>query len=299
MTYRTLEIFVAVAECGSMSAAARKLHISQSAVSQVVVEMEREYGVLLFERYAHTLHLTQVGSILLSYARQSLLLAEETESFLMSLNRRARLRVGASVTIGSSLLCPLLEKLREAMEAIDFEVAVSNTHEIEAMILGYELDIALVEGKVSHADLVTETVAEDRLQLVCGKGHPFYGRAEVRPEELNGQAFILREEGSGTRAQLERELERHKLDFKVSWVCHNTDVIQKAVIHNFGISALSPRVFRENAEKGLLWPFEVHSLKLERRFTLIYHKDKYPSEAFERFKQLCLHLDDVEDLRED
>lgn len=61
MTTRELEIFSAVVECGSMSAAARKLRISQSSVSQVVVDLERKYDVLLFERYAHSLHLTDVG----------------------------------------------------------------------------------------------------------------------------------------------------------------------------------------------------------------------------------------------
>lgn len=296
MTTRNLEIFAAVAECGSMSAAARKLHISQSAVSQVVVELEKKYDVLLFERYAHTLHLTQIGSMLLSYAKQALLLADETENFLLNVNRRARLRVGASVTVGSSLLCELLDRVREAIPQIDFEVAVSNTHAIEEKLLNYELDIALVEGKVASDDLVAERVAEDHLTLVCGQGHPFFGQKAVRAEALNGQTFLLREAGSGTRAQIENELRRHKVHYVAGWVCNNIDVIKKGVVHNFGISAFSPRLLREELRREQLWAFEAEGLNFERSFTLVYHKDKYQTEGFKKFREVCLELPEVEEL---
>ena len=135
MTIRDLEIFSAVVDCGSMSGAARKLRISQSSVSQVIAEIEREYGVLLFERYAHSLHLTHTGKTLMEYARQTLHLVRETDAFLHSDARRSELRVGASVTVGSCVLCPILRELREREPGFRAEVLVSNTHEIEEKLL--------------------------------------------------------------------------------------------------------------------------------------------------------------------
>lgn len=290
MTTRNLEIFAAVAECGSMSAAARKLHISQSAVSQVIVEIERKYGVLLFERYSHTLHLTQIGKTLLDYAREALLLNQETETFLLGSKSRSLLRVGASITVGSSVLCPVLDQLRSVIPDISIQVVVTNTHEIEHKLINYDLDIGLVEGQLSHEDLVEECACQDGLVMVCGKGHPFYGREQVKLEELNGQSFLMREEGSGTRAQLERELRRHHVNYDVSWVSNNPDVIIKALKYNFGITALSPRVVSDYLSSGEMWSFQVRDLDLRREFTLVYHKDKYPVEAFARFRQICLAL---------
>ena len=296
MTTRELEIFSAVVECGSMSAAARKLRISQSSVSQVVVDLERKYDVLLFERYAHSLHLTDVGRTLSEYARQALSLARETESFLQGSTQRPHLRVGASVTVGCSLLCPLLERLRQELPQITLETVVANTQSVEDRLLRYELDVGLVEGQVTHRDLVKERVVEDRLALICGRGHPFFGRETVSPRELSGQTFLLREEGSGTRAQLERELQRLKLHYHVGWVSSNPEVIRQAVIHNFGLSALSPRILRDSLRQGELWAFRVRELDLSRQFALVYHRDKFPGEAFSRFRRICAELGSSDEL---
>ena len=180
-----------------MSAAASKLHISQSSVSQVVVELEHKYDVLLFERYARTLHLTDVGQTLLEYARQTLNLARETETFLRGATQRPRLRVGASVTVGCSVLCSVLEQLRRELPQIMLEVIVSNTQNIQERLLRYELDIGVVEGLVTHSDLVKKRIVGDTLALICGQGHPFFGLKSVPMRELDGQTFLLREEGTG------------------------------------------------------------------------------------------------------
>ncbi len=290
MTTRELEIFSAVVDCGSMSAAARKLRISQSSVSQVVVELERKYDVLLFERYAHTLHLTEVGRTLLEYARQTLNLARETETFLRGATQRPHLRVGASATVGCSVLCPLLDRLRQELPQIALDVLVSNTQIIEDLLMRYQLDIGLVEGRITHQELVQERVTGDSLALICGRGHPFYGREMVSPRELDGQTFLMREEGSGTRAQLEGELERCKVQYHVGWVANSPEALRQAVIHNFGLSALSPYTLQDSLRKGELWAFRAEGMDLSRQFTLVYHADKYPAAAFTRFRQICQAL---------
>lgn len=292
MTTRELEIFSAVVECGSMSAAARKLRISQSSVSQVVVELERKYDVLLFERYAHTLHLTDVGSTLLEYARQTLNLARETETFLRGATQRPHLRVGASATVGSSVLCPLLDRLRGELPQIKLDVLVSNTQTIEDLLLRYQLDIGLVEGRITRQEMVQERVTGDSLALICGRGHPFYGRETVSLRELDGQTFLMREEGSGTRAQLEGELERCKVHYHVGWVANSPEALRQAVIHNFGLSALSPYTLRDSLRQGELWAFRAEGMDLSRQFTLVYHVDKYHAPAFARFRQICQALGD-------
>lgn len=290
MTMRKLEIFASVAECGSMSAAARKLHISQSAVSQVVVEIEKKYDVLLFERYAHTLHLTPVGNKFLEYAKRSLRLMQETDAFLMGAANNQQMRVGASMTVGCTAICEILNRLREREPGLSVEVIVSNTQEIENKLLNYDLDIAVVEGRVVSEELMKERIARDSLVMICGRGHEFYGKSSVAISELDGQTMLFREEGSGTRELLENVLRAKKVVYHVGWVCNPPGVIEQAVKMNFGITAISKRMIRKELETGELWAFDVDGLDLSRDFTLVYHKDKYLTEIFDAFREECAML---------
>lgn len=288
MTIRDMEIFATVVACGTMSGAARKLHISQSSVSQVITEMEREYRILLFERYGRSLRLTPTGETLLDYVQKTLRLLREIDRFLRSDPCESNLRIGASVTVGSYVLCPLLEQFQHQCPCVRTEVLVANTHEIEEKLLSSELDIGLVEGVVTHPDLRVEEVMDDRLVLTCGRGHPFFGRAAVDLRELAGQPLIVREPGSGTRAQLEEALKQYKIPCDIRWVCNNTEAIQDAVAHNFGVSVLSPRIVRERCRQGALWSCQIAGADLRRKFSLVYHKNKYMFEAITQFQHICL-----------
>lgn len=288
MTTRDLEVFAAVAEHGSMTAAARALRVSQSSVSQAVADIEREYGVLLFDRYAHSLHLTPTGETLLAYAQKTLFLVREIDGFLRSGTRRSELRVGASVTAGSCVLSPILRRLQAQLPGLEARVVVSNTHEIVDLLLKSRLDVGLVEGHVDHPSLAVRPAMEDELAMFCPPGHPFFGRPSIRPEELSGQPMILREEGSGTRAHLEEALRSLGVACRPSWVCNNTEAILDAVRHGFGISILSRRMLREDLDAGRLWACQVEGLELRRSFSLVQHRSKCPFDALTRFRQVCL-----------
>ena len=288
MTTRDLEVFAAVAEHGSMSAAARALRVSQSSVSQAVADIEREYGVLLFDRCAHSLHLTPTGETLLAYAQKTLFLVREIDGFLRSGTCRSELRVGASVTVGSCVLSPILRRLQAQLPGLQPRVVVSNTHEIVDLLLKSRLDVGLVEGRVDHPDLAVRPAMEDRLLIVCPPGHPFFGRPSVRPEELSGQAMVLREEGSGTRAHLEEALRGCGVACRPAWVCSSTEAILDAVRHGFGISVLSRRLVRADLDAGRLWACQAEGLDLRRSFSLVQHRNKCPFDALTRFRQVCL-----------
>ena len=290
MTIRDMEIFSTVVACGTMSGAAREQRISQSSVSQVITEIEREYGILLFERYGRKLRLTPTGETLLDYVQKTLRLLREMDGFLRSDPCESTLRIGASVTVGGYVLCPLLEQFQALCPRVRTEVLVANTHEVEEKLLSGDLDIGLVEGVVTHPDLTVEEVMDDRLVLICGRGHPFFGRTEVELRELGGQALIVREAGSGTRAQLEEALAQNKVSGDIRWVCSSTEAIQNAVASNFGVSVLSPRIVRDRCRRGILWACRIEDADLGRKFSLICHKNKYMSDVLLRFRAICLEF---------
>lgn len=283
MTIRHLQIFIAVAETGSMSAAAKRLYISQPTVSQVIAGMEEEYGVLLFERLAKRLCITDAGSRLLGYARHAVALFDEMEDAVGRAARRRQLRVGASITVGACSLTEIVRRFEEKNPDSEVTVFVDNTSVVEAKVLDSSLDLGLVEGHVSSDRLVVRPVIHDELVLVCTPDHPFAGRGKVAVRDLDGQPFLLREAGSGTREQLDSILRDRNVHVRPKWICHSSDAILSAAIGGQGLAVLSRLLVREAEAQGLLSVLTLEDAKLDRSFQIIYHRNKYLSVQLQSF----------------
>ncbi len=195
MSIRHLRIFITVASLQNMSAAAEQLFITQPSVSQAIKELEQYYGVRLFERLSKKLYLTQSGEALLKYATHLIQSFDEMETMMKNKSDVISLRIGASITVGGSLINRILNEFNEQHPKIKTQVMIRNTRKIERLLLSSKLDVALVEGKVSSKDLISKSVYEDQLILVVGKQHPFYGCDKLSIYDLQGQDIIAREEG--------------------------------------------------------------------------------------------------------
>lgn len=288
MTSRNLQIFVTVAELGKMTEAARVLYITQSSVSQAIASIEQEYGVVLFERLSRGIFLTDAGKELLNYARGYFSVKSDMEEFLLSQGERQALKIGATITVGTCVISPLLLKLKAENKQLNAQVLVENTHGLEGKLLKNEIDVALVEGKITNPELVTRHAIEDRMVLICPNGHRFSGREEVMAAELGDDPFILREKGSGTRTQFETEMANKHLPISVSWTCCNTEAIKNAVADGHGVSVVSERLVLEDAAAGRFFICRISDLDLDRYFDVVYHKDKYISRPMHDFIDACM-----------
>lgn len=260
-----------------MSAAAKSLYIAQPTVSQAVAEIEAEYGVRLFDRLSKKLIITQQGRRLLAYARRIVGLFDEMERDLRDSAAPSLLRVGATITVGAGLLPQLAARHESLRPQAQIQAYVDNTQVIEQMLLRGELDLALVEGVISSPELLTEPVAEDELILACGPDHPLAGQSRVQPEQLEGQDFIFREQGSGVRARFEKYLEERKIQARPKWICHSTDAILSAAAAGQGLAVVSRLLAEPWFHQGLLRQLPLADARLTRQFCLVWHKDKYLS----------------------
>lgn len=288
MTSRNLQIFVTVAELGKMTEAARVLYITQSSVSQAIASIEQEYGVVLFERLSRGIFLTDAGKELLNYARGYFSVKSDMEEFLLSQGERQALKIGATITVGTCVISPLLLKLKAENKQLNAQVLVENTHGLEGKLLKNEIDVALVEGKITNPELVTRHAIDDRMVLICPNGHRFSGREELMAAELGDDPFILREKGSGTRTQFETEMANKHLPISVSWTCCNTEAIKNAVADGHGVSVVSERLVLEDAAAGRFFICRISDLDLDRYFDVVYHKDKYISRPMQDFIDACM-----------
>ena len=286
MTLRHYHIFVTVCDTMNMTAAAQLLYMSQPAVSQAIAELERHYGVQLFERLSRKLYLTAAGDRLLGYARHILRMNTEAETEMQALDHDSPIRIGASVTVGTCVLPQLAVHFRALRPAARLEVLENNTAQIENAILHDRVDLGLVEGETASADLVSRAFLNDELLLICSPQHRFAACSAVAPAELAQEALILREPGSGTRRLLEERLAEHGLPCHAAWTCSNTEAIKNAVAAGLGVSVISARAAKAEVHAGVLCQRPVAGISFQRTFRVIYHKNKYLTNSMQAFLTL-------------
>ncbi|ADH60173.1 transcriptional regulator, LysR family [Thermoanaerobacter mathranii subsp. mathranii str. A3] len=284
MTLRDIEIFVTVCELKSMSAAAKKLYMSQPAISQAISQMEGELQVRLFDRIGRKLSLTYAGEILYSYGKRILNLVKEAESTLDDVRnmRMGRLRVGTSTTVGIYLLPEIIGEFRKKFN-IDVYFTIGNTAEIEKLILDNSIDLGIVEGPVHSRDIVVTPYIDDELYLVCSKSHRWAKKKNISPAEIENEDIIMREKGSGTREVFEEAMARNNVKYRIKYVLNNTEAIKKAVEANIGVSVISRLAVKKEIRGGRLLKVDIENIRFKRKFSIIYHKDKFKSNLFEEF----------------
>lgn len=293
MTIRHLKVFIAVAETGKMSAAAEKLYLSQPSVSQAIRELESHYQVLLFERLSKKLFITEAGKRLYSYAKPVVTQFDLIEENMAQEARIQQLRIGGTITVGSSLLPYFIRDLKEACPETLLYSYVNNTRIIEKKILDMELDVAIVEGRIRHPDLVSTPLVHDMLVLACSSHHPFAGKSCLQVQKLAGQDFVMRESGSGTRELFEDFLRRHRLSIRTAFEESSPDAIRNAIKINNCLGVISIRLLEEDIRQKNIYVFTSPHREWNRLFSFVYHKDKYLSAPLLKLEEIVKSYDDI------
>ena len=212
MTIRHLTIFVAVADQGSMSAAASSLYLSQPTVSQAIRELEKHYNGLLFERLGKKLYLTERGRLLLPQARSLIQQFQQIEELMLNQGQSSDSETwfyDYSRNLPHSF--PDSETSKGPVRMSSVHSYVSNTKDIEQKLLRAELDVGIVEGEILSPDLTVLPIIDDCLVLAVGKYHPLYHRNCIQIRDLAGEGFAMREQGSGTRQLFEDYIAKHQI----------------------------------------------------------------------------------------
>lgn len=220
----TLELLVALADEGSLSAAARRCGVAQPNASRSIARLERRLGLSLIHRATTGARVTTDGLLVVEWARATLEAARALETGVAALRARtqAPLVVMASQTVAEHLLPGWIAGWQHAAggagaggasphdpslgETRGISVAVGNTTEVLAAARGGEVDLGFIEGPGAPRGLNSVVVAHDDLVLVVAPQHPWATRSRVRAEELAATPLVARESGSGTRVALRRAL---------------------------------------------------------------------------------------------
>jgi DNA-binding transcriptional LysR family regulator len=288
MNLHHLRIFAAVAEQRGFSRAAVALRISQPAVSKAVRQLERQAGVPLVERAGRASRLTTAGEQLAARARELFGVEEAAEEELRALRglEVGSLRVGASTTIATYLLPPILARFHEAHPAIVLRVISANTRAITRALLERRLDIALVEGPVEHPRIDARRWRSDELVLIAPPDHRLVRRRKVSAHELIAERFVVRERGSGTREVAERALSKHGVHPVAALQLGSTEAVKQAVAAGLGVAIVSRYAAADQLALGRIALVRLHGVELKRTLAelrLEGRKPSAPAAAFARF----------------
>lgn len=289
MTLDQLRVFIEVAEREHLTQAASALSLTPSAVSSSVKALEDHYDTQLFNRVGRRIELTEAGRIFLTEARATLNSARAAELTLSELGsmKRGTLHIHASQTISSYWLPPLLVRFHQAYPQIDIHLVVANTKQVARAINVGSADLGYVEGYIEDDMLTTSKVDQDQVVVVVAPGHPWADGGAITPAELVNSSWIMREQGSGTRAAFEDILKLVGVDIaslSIALTLPSNEAVRSAVNAGQFAALVSRLVVDSHLKAGLMK--QVNITFPPRAFYSLAHKARYKSRASLAFEEI-------------
>ena len=271
MTIRHLKTFCAVCEEGGITRAAEKLCVAQPSVSQTIGELERYYGVSLFDRVGRRLVLTPEGERLRVKAQEAIASFSEFEEAARDTKARHIIRIGSSVTAGQMVLPRLISAIETTLVRAECRAIADSAAAVEQLVEEGSLDFALVEGSVSRA-LAAEAVFSDRLMAVCSAGMKI--KNTLSPAELVSLPLLLRRRGSASRDLFDERLSALGLKAQPKLSSSSNSVLLAAAREGLGVAVLPEALVAADLSAGRLKEVRIQGLELSRRWFAVRRQDK-------------------------
>lgn len=287
-----LRVFAVVGQLGGIGVAARAIGVSQPAVSRSIRELEAELGLRIIERGTGGVVLTAAGRELYEHA-QAVVAAERAAEEAMSAVRglaRGTLHVGASTTIATYLLPPLIGAFTRAHPGIELRLSAVHTRVLVPLVRQHQVDIALAEAPVADRRLVVRRWINDEMVVIASPTHPLAQGARdgqsIQPAALDEELLILREPESGTRDLVLRGLSAAHIAPSRTMAVDGTEVIKQLVAEGVGIAVVSRDAVVDQVSVGRLVTLRVDGLTIVRPFNRLMVLRRRPSAAARAFLAL-------------
>jgi DNA-binding transcriptional LysR family regulator len=289
-TFRQLRVFSEVARHLSFSKAAQALHLTPPAVTMQVKELEADVGLPLFDRSGRTVSLTTPGEYMLVYARRMLATLKDAEDAAARLKHveAGTLTIGM-VSTAKYFLPRLLAEFRREHEGVEIRLAEGNREKLVKMLQGNEVDVAVMGRPPRELATRAEPFAAHPHVFVAPVDHPLVKEGgSPTVESLRPYGFIVREQGSGTRAALEKFLEQARLEPRIDMEMGSNETIKQAVMAGMGISFLSLHTLQLELDNRLLALLHVEGSPVVRAWNVVHTLSKVLSPAAEAFRYFVL-----------
>ena len=289
MDVRDLEVFLSVARHLNFTRAGEEVHLSQPSVSVRMRQLEHDLGAKLFDHLGKKVALTEAGELLIPYATRVIAAMDDARHAIDELRglERGALRIGASTTPGMYLIPRTIAQFKKRYPKIDVHLAVKGTRQIEEGVIRNEFDFGFVGGHLSGDEVDVLPWITDEIILIVPLDHPLAGKRGVTAQDLAGEKFILREQGSATRAVVATHLRRLHVDAEAVMEIENPESVKKAVQNGLGIAFISGFAAATDLKAKILVAVKIRNVEIRRELKIVYRKDKHLSQAAQAFIEMA------------
>ena len=290
MVEAKIHTLLTVISTGSFTEAAKMLSLTQPAVSNHIRQLEQSYGIKIFYKSKKKLLLTPEGAVLEKYARRAVAVAAAARQAILDRQKNIRhLSVAITPTVGEHLVPQVMAAYCGRHQDVHMHIQTAGLKDIHDLLRTFEVDLAVIEGELSDDSLISVLLDTDYLCLIAPADHPFAGRASVRLEELQGERFILRSKGAGTRKLFESYLlgNFHTIqDYNVMIEMDNVATIKELVEQGLGVSVIGHSACIQEQRKGKLAVLPIENASMVRKVNMVYRIDFAHPEVAEELREL-------------
>jgi DNA-binding transcriptional LysR family regulator len=287
---RQLRAFVAIAETGTFTAGALRVHVTQAAISMQIRQLESEIGARVFVRAPRHVILTEAGEQLLRRARHILREHDAAIDEIAELAgaERGRLRIGsASAMVLTEQLPAVLKELRKQHPAAEISVVSGTSEVLVDQILAGEVDVAFVSLPVDVRGIKTERLSEDQLVAIASPRHRLAKQRTISAYTLAGERLILGERGGNTRRLIDQFFAQAGATLRVAMELSRQQAIKRMVEEDMGVGIVPLQSVREEVEKGKLVRWWIEGAQINWELGIAQLSNGYDSPIMQKFVALA------------
>jgi DNA-binding transcriptional LysR family regulator len=288
MQIEALKVFCDVARCRSFSQAAQENRLSQSAASQIVLQLEKRLGVKLISRSPRPLQLTPLGRTYYDGCKHLLEQYGELEASIHNAQTQMEgsVQVAAIYSVGLGDMGEYVERFARQQPHVRVHVAYLHPDQVYGQVCDGTADFGLVSFPRKSRELVALPWRNEEMVLVCQQGHALARNLAVLPAQLNGEKFIGFARGLVIRRQVDRFLREQGVSVEVALEFDSIENIKKAVEVAAGVALLpEPTIRREVAARTLV-ALPLVGCSFQRPLAVIYRRSQQPSKSAQKFIEL-------------
>jgi DNA-binding transcriptional LysR family regulator len=274
-THRQLQLFLALADTGSVTAAAQACHVTQPTVSMQLKALTEVVGLPLHEQIGKRVHLTDAGHAL---ARTARAMTDEWAAFeqqVAGLRGLARGRLRLAVVSTAEYFMPrLLGRFCQAHPGVDVQLQVLNRDGVVARLADNRDDLAIMSMPPAEADLVQHAFLANPLVVIAPSGHPLASRQRLPLARLADQPFIWREHGSGTRMACEAHFAARGFAARTRLTLGSNEAVKHAVAAGMGLAVLSRHALAADPAADGIALLPVQGFPLHANWFTVYPRGK-------------------------
>jgi DNA-binding transcriptional LysR family regulator len=273
VTVRQLQVFVEAAERLSLARVAERLNLTPSAVSFQIKQIELQTGFALFERVGRRVALTDAGTLLAEYARVVLRSLQEADQAMMALKGTTGGRVRLGLASTSKYIVPhMIARFRAAYPGVAVHLQEGNRARVLQLLTRGSIDLAVMGQPPEDADVLAERFAPHPSIIIAAAGHRLAAAPSLLLNALAGEPFVMREDGSGTKAMTEGHFRNAGFQPRIAMVSSSNEMIKQAVMAGMGLALLSQHTCSLELALGLLAALPVEGFPLMRSWYIVQRR---------------------------